>query len=35
MEYAIGLCLALAVSASATLIGFDRDRAFYPTIMVV
>jgi hypothetical protein len=35
MEYLAGLLLALAVSASATLVGFDRDRAFYPTVMVV
>jgi hypothetical protein len=35
MEYVIGLLLALAVSVSATLIGFDKDRAFYPTVMVV
>ena len=35
MEYLVGLFLALAVSVSATLIGFDRDRAFYPTVMVV
>lgn len=35
MEYLVGLFLALAVSVSATLVGFDRDRAFYPTAMVV
>jgi hypothetical protein len=35
MEYLIGLFLALAVSVSATLIGFDKDRAFYPTVMIV
>jgi hypothetical protein len=35
MEYLIGLFLGLAVSVSATLIGFDKDRAFYPTVMVV
>lgn len=31
----IGLALALAVSGSAAWIGFDRDRAFYPVVMVV
>jgi len=35
MEYLVGLFLALAVSMSATLVGFDRDRALYPTIMIV
>lgn len=35
MEYLVGLFLALAVSASSTLIGFDRDRALYPAIMIV
>lgn len=35
MEYLIGIVLALAVSLSATFVGFDRDRAFYPTLMVV
>ena len=35
MEYLIGLILSLAVAASATVIGFDRERAFYPTAMIV
>ena len=35
LEYLIGVVVALAVSLSATLIGFDRDRAFYPTLIVV
>lgn len=35
MEYLIGIALALAVSLSATFVGFDKDRAFYPTLMVV
>lgn len=34
MEYAIGLLLALAVTAGATAIGFDRERVFYPTVMI-
>jgi len=35
MDYAIGIVLALAVSGSAALIGFDRDRVFYPMLLVV
>jgi hypothetical protein len=31
----IGACLALAVGAFATLVGLDRDRAFYPTVAIV
>jgi len=35
VEYAIGLILGLAVAGSAAMIGFDRDRAFYPTVLFV
>jgi hypothetical protein len=35
MEYLIGLGLALAVSLFARFVGLDRDRAFYPTLMIV
>lgn len=35
MEYIIGVSLALAVSILARVIGFDRDRAFYPTMTIV
>ncbi len=35
MEYTIGLVLALAVIAMATVVGFGRDRSFYSTIMIV
>lgn len=35
MEYVIGIAVALAVSAFARWTGFDRDRAFYPTVVVV
>lgn len=31
----IGAVLAVAVSAFAHIIRFDRDRAFYPTVMIV
>lgn len=35
MAYLIGIILALAVGVLATVVGFDRDRAFYPTVMIV
>jgi hypothetical protein len=35
MPYLIGIVLALTVSLSATLIRLDRDRAFYPTVLIV
>jgi hypothetical protein len=33
--YVIGIVLALSVSTLARLVGFDRDRAFYPTVLIV
>jgi len=35
MAYVIGIVLALAVSAYATALRLDRDRAFYPTVLMV
>jgi hypothetical protein len=35
MEYVIGLILTLVVAWFATIVGLDRDRAFYPTVMIV
>ena len=35
MEYLIGIGLAVAVCAFAMLSGFDRDRVFYPTVLIV
>ena len=35
MEYAIGVLVALAVCAFARGTTFDRDRAFYPTVLIV
>jgi hypothetical protein len=35
MEYLIGVGLAVVVCAFATLTGFDRDRVFYPTLVIV
>ncbi len=35
MEVVIGVVLALSVGVSARVVGLDRDRAFYPTVMMV
>lgn len=35
MAYLIGGGLALAIGVMATLVGLDRDRAFYPTVVLV
>jgi hypothetical protein len=35
MEYLIGLILSLAVAGFAAAIGFDRERVFYPTVLIV
>ena len=35
MEYLIGVGLAVVVCAFAMLVGFDRDRVFYPTLVTV
>ncbi len=35
MEYLIGLALSVAVAGFATAIGLDRERAFYPTVLIV
>ena len=35
MEYLVGAVLALGISFLATVVGLDRDRAFYPTLMIV
>lgn len=35
MAYLIGAVLALAIGGLASVVGLDRDRAFYPTVMVV
>ncbi|HXN52596.1 MAG TPA: hypothetical protein VN943_11725 [Candidatus Acidoferrum sp.] len=35
MEHGIGLILALAVAGMATVIDFERERAFYPTVLIV
>jgi pimeloyl-ACP methyl ester carboxylesterase len=35
MEYVVGVGLAMGVGAFASLARLDRDRAFYPTVLVV
>ena len=35
MEYLIGIGLAMAVCAFAMVSGFDSERVFYPTLVVV
>jgi hypothetical protein len=35
LPYLVGLLLAIVVGALATLVRLDRDRAFYPTVLIV
>jgi hypothetical protein len=35
MPYVIGIVLSAVVGMFARYVGFDRDRAFYPTVMIV
>src|SRR5947209_2627558 len=35
MEYAIGIVAAIAVGLFATVVGFDKDRSFYPVVLIV
>ena len=35
MEYLIGFVLSLAVAGFAATTGFERDRAFYPTVLII
>lgn len=35
MEYGIGVALAMLVCTGAWLAGFDRERGFYPTLLMV
>jgi hypothetical protein len=35
MPYVIGIVLSAGVALFARKVGFDRDRAFYPTVMIV
>ena len=35
MPYVVGIVLSAGVAVFARHVGFDRDRAFYPTVMIV
>jgi hypothetical protein len=35
MEYLVGLALAFGISAGATVLGVDRERSFYATVLIV
>ena len=35
MEYIIGLTAAAGVGLFASVIGFDKDRSFYPVVLIV
>ena len=35
MPYVVGIVLSLGVALFARRVGFDRDRAFYPTVLIV
>ena len=35
MPYVVGILLSLSVALFARRVGFDRDRAFYPTVLIV
>ena len=35
VPFVIGIVLAVGVAAFARRVGLDRDRAFYPTVMIV
>ena len=35
MEYIIGIAAATAIGLFATVIGFDKERSFYPVVLIV
>ena len=35
LPYVVGIVLSIGVAAFARWVGFDRDRAFYPTVLIV
>src|SRR5262245_53630416 len=35
MEYVIGVAAAVGVGLFASVIGFDKDRSFYPVVLIV
>src|SRR5919199_2004777 len=35
LPYVVGVVLSIAVAVFARSVGFDRDRAFYPAVLIV
>ena len=35
LPYVVGIVLSIGVALFAKSVGFDRDRAFYPTVLIV
>lgn len=35
LPYVVGIALSIGVAGFARRVGFDRDRAFYPTVLIV
>ena len=35
LPFVIGILLSAGVALFARYVGFDRDRAFYPTVLIV
>ena len=35
LPYVVGIVLSIGVAVFARWVGFDRDRAFYPTVLIV
>jgi hypothetical protein len=35
MEYVIGIVAAAGIGVFGTLVGFDKDRSFYPVVLIV
>ena len=35
LPYVVGVVLAVGIAGFARLVGFDRERAFYPTVLIV
>ena len=35
LPYVVGIVLSVGVALFARWVGFDRDRAFYPTVLIV
>jgi len=35
LPYVVGVVLSIGVALFARAVGFDRDRAFYPTVLIV